>query len=116
MKTHFLLGLPFVALPLGSREIDAIVDTGFNGQLMLPQSIIEELQLKEVGASCYIMADGSSSDAKVYSTTLLWFNQMREVLVVSSDSDLALVGMELLHDAIVTICVAKNILSMEPLG
>lgn len=114
MKTRYLFGLPFLSLQFGSREIEAVIDTGFSGELMLPQTLIQELGLEEVGSSRYILADGSLSDAKVYAATVSWFGRAREVLVISSESDLALAGLELLHDSIITICPAKTIISIEP--
>ena len=60
MKTRYLLGLPFVTFKIKAEEIEAIIDTGFNGSLLLPIKIIERLNLEEIGTAHYAMADGAA--------------------------------------------------------
>lgn len=66
MKTRYLLGLPFVTFKIKAEEIEAIIDTGFNGSLLLPIKIIERLNLEEIGTAHYAMADGAATQTKTF--------------------------------------------------
>ena len=53
--------------PLGqSREVEAIVDTGFNGFLTLPTSLVSELGLPFVSIGRATLADGNEIAYEVY--------------------------------------------------
>ena len=45
--------------PTGVR-VDAWIDTGFTGDLVLPQSLIDDLQLEITGSIDGVLADGSA--------------------------------------------------------
>lgn len=55
MKTSYLLGLPFATIKVNGRMIEAMVDTGFNGAVLLPASLVSELNLIEIGFVQYAM-------------------------------------------------------------
>ena len=57
------------------REVDAVVDTGFNGYLILPPVLVADLQLPVVGDGEAVLADGSESSFDVYGVTTLWDGQ-----------------------------------------
>jgi len=86
-------------LVLGARgirkEIEAIIDTGFTGQLTLPPLIIDSLALSWLGTEEGILADGSVEVFHVYSASVMWDGQTRPVEVDAIDAD-PLVGMKLL--------------------
>ncbi len=89
-----------VTLPLRgpdgrSREVDAVVDTGYNGFLTLPSSVVAELGLPYRGHSEAILADGSVAEFDVYGVTVSWDGSARNVSVNVADSA-PLVGMLLL--------------------
>ena len=79
------------------REIDAVVDTGFNAFLSLPPSLVTELELPFVTSTSAILGDGALVRFNVYDATVLWDGQPRRVYVHMSDTT-PLVGMRLLHD------------------
>lgn len=60
----------------------------------------------------YTMTDGTLSESKIFSVEIDWFGLKRKVSVVSSDTDLSLLGMELLYDIQTTLHPAKNVLKM----
>ncbi len=83
--------------PLGqSREIEAVVDTGYNGYLMLTPELVSDLGLPFVTASRAFLADGRETIFDVYGVTVLWDGQNRYVDAYVSDAT-PLVGMRLLH-------------------
>ena len=90
-----------VALPLRgpagvAQDVDAVVDTGFTRFLTLPPAMVAELRLGFRGVNRVILADGSETALEVYSVTVLWDGQPREVVAYASDST-PLIGMSLLH-------------------
>ena len=90
--------------PGRSRVIEAVVDTGFNGFLTLPATLVSELGLPWVSIGRATLADGSEIAYDVYGTTVLWDGQARYVEADAADST-PLVGMLLLdrHDLSVQV-------------
>ena len=82
-----------------SREVEAVVDTGFNRFLTLPPALVAELDLPFVTSGRVTLADGSQASFEVYDVTVLWDGQPRAVYAYAADS-MPLVGMLLLdnHD------------------
>ena len=78
-----------------SREVAAVVDTGFNGYLTLPPTLVADLGLSVVGEGEAILADGSEVTFDVYGVSVVWDGQPRYVEVAAVGID-ALVGMMLL--------------------
>lgn len=78
-----------------TQEIEAVVDTGYNGLLTLPSSVVTELGLPHRGYGEASLVDGSVVEFDVYGVTVLWDGQPRHI-----DADEAnntpLVGMLLL--------------------
>lgn len=113
MKGFFVFGTPAIVLVLKQTKIEVIVDTGFTGQLMLPQAIIDDLALEQIGVSDYLMASGEGRVTNVYKTKLDFLNKQKEVIVLSTDADFSLAGMEFFHDCKLIIARAKNKIEIE---
>lgn len=81
----------------GQRQvIDAVIDTGFNGFLTLPSSIITALDLSWNASDIVTLGDGSETFFDLYSVTVLWDGQYREIDVAESETA-PLIGMSLLY-------------------
>ena len=78
-----------------TREVAAVVDTGFNGYLTLPPTLVAELGLSVVGDGEAILADGREVAFDVYGVTVVWDGQPRYVETAAVGID-ALLGMMLL--------------------
>ena len=78
-----------------TREIEAVVDTGFNGFLTLPPVLVTELGLPFTSIGQATLADGSEATFNVYSVTVLWDGQPRYIEADAADTT-PLVGMQLL--------------------
>ena len=78
------------------RSIDAVVDTGFNGFLTLPSSLIQELGLVWRRRGRAMLADGRDSLFDIYEATVTWNSRPRRIAVDEADCD-PLVGMSLLY-------------------
>jgi len=89
------------------REIDAVVDTGFNCFLTLPAPLIHELGLVWRRRGRAMLADGSDSLFDIYEGTVAWDNTWRRTAVDEAECD-PLVGMSLLHGYQLGIHVANG--------
>lgn len=82
--------------PVGrTREIEAVIDTGFNGFLTVPPTLAAELGMHYRGRSRATLADGNEVTFNVYAVTVLWGGQPRYVEADAADTT-PLVGMQLL--------------------
>ena len=73
-----------VTLPLRgpagqTRETAAVIDTGYDGFLTLPPSLVEELGLPFRFRGRAILANGSQETFDVYGVTVIWNGQRRHV-------------------------------------
>jgi clan AA aspartic protease len=76
--------------------VDAVIDTGFNGDLILPLETISELGLKIQGYQKAILGDGTISQFQVYAATVIW-DGARKLVEVNAATSGALIGMGLLE-------------------
>jgi len=82
-----------------AREIEAVVDTGYNGFLTLPPVLVGELDLPFVTSGEATLADGSAVGFDIHMVTVDWDGQARLVEADAAETT-PLVGMRLLagHD------------------
>ena len=78
------------------QDIEAVIDTGFNGFLTLSPALVRQLGLPRIGQSRVLLASGKEEILDLYEVTLLWDGQWRTVETDAADTD-ALVGMSLLY-------------------
>ena len=80
-----------------TERISFLIDTGFYGELALPQVTIDRLDLARSDRSAInlTMADGTTSGANTYSAYVLWHGRRREVEVINLETDF-FIGMRLL--------------------
>jgi len=105
-------GRALIALPIQSKSgtaktnIEAWIDTGFTGDLVLPQSIVDALSLPISGTVDAVLADGSQTALNTYSCRITWFNKVRELEVVANNGQFSLLGVGLLldHDLRISYC------------
>jgi clan AA aspartic protease len=88
--------LPIRAADGTEREVEGVIDTGFNGSLTLPPTIIASLGLAWRSRGSAILANGRIEQFDVYAATVVWDGVPRGVLVEEADTE-PLVGMGLLH-------------------
>ena len=83
-----------------TREIQAWIDTGFNGDLVLPQQQIDDLALPHSGTVKAILADGSEVALTTHTCLIDWFGEQRQLEVVANEGEYPLLGVGLLwgHD------------------
>jgi clan AA aspartic protease len=76
--------------------VDAVVDTGFNGDLILPIEMVLELELIPQGYQKATLGDGTISQFRVYTGTVIW-DGSRKVVEVNAATSGVLIGMGLLE-------------------
>ena len=89
------------------RYLDAVIDTGFDGFLILPASSIAALGLRQLGSKTAELGDGSICRLPVYNVRVMWNGVMRDGEVSAAEIE-PLVGMELMTDCEVRIQVAEG--------
>ena len=100
MTTGFFTadGEPALALEVrglgGSRSVEAVIDTGYNGGLTLPPDWIEAMGLREFGEENVVLADGSLKSIPTYLGYAILEEEAHEVVVAEAPSPL--VGTDLL--------------------
>lgn len=86
------------------QEIEAIIDTGFDGWVSLPSSAIVALGLVWRQRGRALLADGTESVFDIYEGTVVWDGEARRVPVDEAETA-PLVGMSLLQGCELTIQV-----------
>lgn len=89
--------IPLIVLDAEGREhgIEAIIDTGFTGFLVLPASLIDTLHLRWRARAAAMLGDGSTHVFDVYAATVVWDGSPRLIEVDAANTE-PLVGMSLL--------------------
>ena len=82
-----------------TREIEAVVDTGYSGFLTLSPELVDELGLPFAYMGQAVLANDAEVDFDVHYVTVLWDGQRRDIEADATGST-PLVGMLLLdkHD------------------
>ena len=79
-----------------SHDVEAVIDTGFNGFLTLPPALVAALALPWLCRQQGQLADGSFQAFDVYVAKVDWDGQPRNVEVEAADAQ-PLIGMALMQ-------------------
>lgn len=105
---------PRIKLALAqSKSINIVVDTGFNGELVLPKSLLKESQFELGGTIEVELADGSEVKSEWYEGSILWFDEMQTVRAIATKSDDALLGTQMLTGCRLILDLDKNDVVLE---
>jgi clan AA aspartic protease len=91
------------------EEFDCLVDTGFDGALMLPAPVVARLKLSIVARLVFELAGGARMAADVALAEVEWLGGRRDVEVIVSQSNDALMGTELFEDTQLVIDYRKGL-------
>lgn len=78
------------------RIVDAIIDTGFNGELSLPSGIVDELDLPWLFQEYLTLGNGQRVTSDIYSASIQMGDIERDVRLDCAETD-PLIGLELLR-------------------
>ena len=93
--------------------IECVVDTGFDGGLMLPRAFVSQIQIPIIGELTFEMVGGAKMSAEIGITNIKWLGELHEVEVIVSESDDALIGTELLMATTLIIGLPANTLTIS---
>ena len=102
-----IIELEVIGLNQSTKKVEAVIDTGFNGYLTLPNDLINYLKLQRAGSRHVTLGDGNVVVLDVYLAMVLWHRQQREVLALEADGG-SLIGMSLLYGSRLVLEVIDN--------
>ena len=92
----------------GQREtVEAVVDTGYDGFLTLPPTMIRELELEWLSNGHAVLADGSECLFDLHEGEVIWDRRHMLIQIDSSDAT-PLIGMRLLEGFELTMQVRQD--------
>ena len=86
------------------HSIHCILDTGYDGDILLSSNIIERLKLVPDNNRPVILADGARISMEAYDATVSWGDQLIDVTVLETAGE-SLIGMALLENSTLTVQV-----------
>ena len=84
-------------------QIECLLDTGFNGFLLLPRKFVEDNSLHFVGRESVIMVEQNTTEVDIASGEINWFGSPLSVRILVSETDESLIGTQLLIDSLLEI-------------
>ena len=87
--------------------LEAVIDTGFNGYLVVSSNLAQRLELQLVGNRRAILGDGHSIVLEAYLGTVIWHGRERAIVALQAEGG-QLIGMSLLFGSRVTLDVADG--------
>jgi clan AA aspartic protease len=78
------------------QMVDTVIDTGFNGFLSLPSTVIAALNLPWSASDIVTLGDGSQTLFDIYTAMVIWDGKYREIDIAASETE-PLLGMALLY-------------------
>jgi clan AA aspartic protease len=94
--------LVYVALQDG-RAVECVIDTGFNGWLSFPNTLVEELQLPIIGREKISVLGTRKLSCPIASARIVWLGRTLNVNVIVNDGADVLLGTQLLSGAILRV-------------
>lgn len=83
-------------------DIDAVIDTSFNGYMTLPLATIRKHVLTLYGTRTVTLGDGTQAMLDIYRAAFLWMGQPHTVQVLAAEGG-ALIGMAFLYGCDVSL-------------
>ena len=83
-------------------SLRTILDTGFNGSFCLPKKFAKKTVIQPFGKEKFELADGTIIEEDVFLGEIIVNNQPIPVEMTLTESDTALMGMEILLDKVAT--------------
>jgi len=104
---------PRIDIRISGRKISLVVDTGFNGELMLPRKWLKKLGFAYSMKSEAELADGSIVETTIYRGKIRWLGKERTVQAVVTESEDSLMGTEMLFGVTLFMDLDENKVVLE---
>jgi predicted aspartyl protease len=109
-------GVPTVQLDVGGRMWDAVVDTGFNGDLELPGALQAVSKAKYLAKVISVLAAGQSVAEDLYEVDFPFDGQTVSVEVTFVAQDVILIGTGMLRKHRLEIDFPRGTVRLERTG
>lgn len=94
-------------------NVTAWIDTAFDGHLVFPLPLIEELELESLADTEAILADGSTVTLETFLCYLEWFGTLVALQVIANEGKLPLLGTGLLENHILHVDYVNKQLTLD---
>ena len=95
------------------QPITVWIDTAFNGFLVFPRSMIDDLGFQQEAATEAVLADGSLVILESFVASIEWFGKTIHAQVIANDGKLPLLGTELLAHHQLFVDYQKKIVTIR---
>ena len=106
-------GVPVIALEVAGQDWSAIIDTGFNGDLELPEGLRGKLNDQPAGRLRSALAGGQIIEEDAYSVDFPFDDQILHAIATFVPDSQILLGTNLLRDYYLQIRFASKMLRLE---
>ncbi len=96
-----------------STTVTAWIDTAFDGHLVFPRSLIEDLCLDSLVKTEAILADGARVSLDTFVCYVDWFGKQIPLQVIANDGKFPLLGTGLLEKRVLHIDYGAKTLTLE---
>jgi clan AA aspartic protease len=104
-----IVGIRFV----GGDAFECVIDTGFDGALILPAPVAARLALPVVARLVFELVGGARMTADVALGEIEWLGEQRRIEVIISESNDALIGTEMFVGAKLLLDYANRLVTIS---
>ena len=91
-------GVPAIEVEIGSQRWQAIIDTGFNGELELPERLRSYVSAQFVGRATSLLAANQRIEEEVFLVEFPFDGRMFRAQATFAESETILIGTRMLRD------------------
>jgi clan AA aspartic protease len=84
-------------------KIECVLDTGFNGFLLLPREFVKSNSMSLVGRETVLMVEQNATEIDIAAGEIIWLGEKILVRVLISETGDALFGTQMLIDSVLEI-------------
>ena len=106
-------GLPIIILPIAGQNWSATIDTGFNGDLELPDALREPLNTQFVGRATASLAGGQSVEEDLYLVDFPFDGRIVQAEATFVSGSRILIGTRLLREYSLQINFVSRTVQLE---
>lgn len=88
---------------LNGAVINGVLDTGFDGSILLPREFAEENSMRFLGLEKVMLVEGISAEIETALVKINWLGEEMSIRVFISETNEMLIGTEMLVDSILEI-------------
>ncbi len=88
---------------LNGATIYSVLDTGFDGSLLLPRKFAKENSMHFLGPEKVMLVEGISAEIETALVKMNWLSEEISIRIFISETDDALIGTEMLVDSVLEI-------------